>query len=93
MVSISTLLNPLGYLRLGRKADSQDTEKKSVGDMEYVKPSSSPFVAFPSRRSVVHSTNGIVSCTQPLAAQAGLKVLRDGGNAAVSLPSTWDGSA
>ncbi|KAF8244497.1 gamma-glutamyltranspeptidase [Wilcoxina mikolae CBS 423.85] len=41
-----------------------------------------PFVPFPSRRSVVHSTNGIVSCTQPLAAQAGLRILREGGNAA-----------
>ena len=40
------------------------------------------FAAFPSRRSVVHSTNGIVSCTQPLAAQCGLDVLRKGGNCA-----------
>ena len=40
------------------------------------------FVSFPSRRSVVHSTNGIIACTQPLAAQAGQRVLRAGGNAA-----------
>ncbi|KAF2468592.1 gamma-glutamyltranspeptidase [Lindgomyces ingoldianus] len=40
------------------------------------------FIHFPSRRSVVHSTKGIVSCTQPLAATAGLDVLRKGGNAA-----------
>ncbi|PGH17276.1 gamma-glutamyltransferase [Helicocarpus griseus UAMH5409] len=40
------------------------------------------FSAFPSRRSVVHSTKGIVTCTQPLAAAAGQKILRDGGNAA-----------
>ncbi|KAK2788761.1 hypothetical protein FQN52_006517 [Onygenales sp. PD_12] len=40
------------------------------------------FSAFPSRRSVVHSTKGIVSCTQPLAAAAGQRILRDGGNAA-----------
>ncbi|KAL8698296.1 MAG: hypothetical protein Q9201_006651 [Fulgogasparrea decipioides] len=46
-------------------------------------PSSDPeFISFPSRRSVVHSLNGIVSCTQPLAAQAGQRILRDGGNAA-----------
>ncbi len=46
-------------------------------------PSSDPeFISFPSRRSVVHSTNGIIACTQPLAAQAGQRVLRDGGNAA-----------
>lgn len=41
------------------------------------------FVRFPSRRSVVHSTKGIVSTTSPLATEAGLQVLRDGGNAAV----------
>lgn len=46
-------------------------------------PSSDPeFVSFPSRRSVVHSTEGIVACTQPLAARAGQRILRDGGNAA-----------
>ena len=46
-------------------------------------PSSDPeFVSFPSRRSVVHSANGIITCTQPLAAQAGQRILRAGGNAA-----------
>ena len=46
-------------------------------------PSSDPkFITFPSRRSVVHSLHGIVTCTQPLAAQAGQKILREGGNAA-----------
>ena len=46
-------------------------------------PSSDPdFITFPSRRSVVHSANGIVACTQPLAAQAGQRILRQGGNAA-----------
>ncbi|KAF2812068.1 acylase ACY 1 [Mytilinidion resinicola] len=49
----------------------------------YIYPSSDPqFVTFPSRRSVVHSTKGIVSSTQPLATQAGLEILRKGGNAA-----------
>lgn len=42
------------------------------------------FINFPSRRSVVHSTKGIVSTTSPLATEAGLQILRDGGNAAVS---------
>jgi hypothetical protein len=42
------------------------------------------FQSFPSRRSVVHSTQGIVACTQPLAARCGLKILDAGGNAAVS---------
>ena len=46
-------------------------------------PSSDPeFISFASRRSVVHSTYGIVACTQPLAAQAGQSILRAGGNAA-----------
>jgi len=45
------------------------------------------FIDFPSRRSVVHSTEGIVACTQPLAARCGLKVLAAGGNAAVSFGS------
>lgn len=42
----------------------------------------SEFMAFPSRRSVVHSANGMVACTQPLAAEAGQRILRAGGNAA-----------
>lgn len=46
-------------------------------------PSTDPeFITFASRRSVVHSTNGIVACSQPLAAQAGQRILREGGNAA-----------
>ena len=46
-------------------------------------PASDPeFISFPSRRSVIHSANGIVACTQPLAAEAGQRVLRAGGNAA-----------
>ncbi|KFY37288.1 hypothetical protein V494_04817 [Pseudogymnoascus sp. VKM F-4513 (FW-928)] len=50
---------------------------------EAIPPSSNPaFAQFPSRRSVVHSTDGIVACTQPLAARCGLRVLQQGGNAA-----------
>ncbi|ORY68945.1 nucleophile aminohydrolase [Pseudomassariella vexata] len=45
-------------------------------------PNAKAFVKFPSRRSVVHNTKGIVSCTQPLAAKCGLKVLQAGGNCA-----------
>ncbi|KAK4193112.1 putative gamma-glutamyltransferase YwrD [Podospora australis] len=40
------------------------------------------FMKWPSRRSVVHSTKGIVACTQPLAAKCGIDVLNAGGNAA-----------
>ncbi|KIW07467.1 gamma-glutamyltransferase [Verruconis gallopava] len=48
-----------------------------VGKVEDLK-----FQYFPSRRSVVYSTNGIVTCTEPLAAEAGVRVLKQGGNAA-----------
>jgi gamma-glutamyltranspeptidase / glutathione hydrolase len=47
-------------------------------------PNSKDFQKFPSRRSVVHSTKGIVACVQPLAAKCGVQILEAGGNAAVS---------
>jgi gamma-glutamyltranspeptidase/glutathione hydrolase len=37
--------------------------------------------AFGSRRSTVYGANGVVATSQPLAAEAGLQLLRDGGNA------------
>jgi gamma-glutamyltranspeptidase / glutathione hydrolase len=40
------------------------------------------FLEFPSRRSCVHSTKGIVSSVQSLANDAGIRILRQGGNAA-----------
>ncbi|CAG8983727.1 hypothetical protein HYALB_00006296 [Hymenoscyphus albidus] len=47
-----------------------------------VYPETDPeFQSFPSR-SVVHSTEGMIACTQPLAAKCGLRVLDAGGNAA-----------
>jgi gamma-glutamyltranspeptidase / glutathione hydrolase len=39
------------------------------------------FIPFLSRRSVVHSTKGMVSSTQPLANEAGYRILAKGGNA------------
>ncbi|KAJ8066997.1 hypothetical protein OCU04_004376 [Sclerotinia nivalis] len=52
-------------------------------NLNSVFPAADPeFVTFPSRRSVVHSTEGMIACTQPLAASCGLKVLNAGGNAA-----------
>lgn len=39
------------------------------------------FQRFPSRRSVVYGTKGIVASSQPLATEAGLEILRKGGNA------------
>ncbi|PHH75938.1 hypothetical protein CDD80_1934 [Ophiocordyceps camponoti-rufipedis] len=50
----------------------------------YPSDASRELYRFASRRSVVHSTGGIVACSQPLAAKCGLEVLRAGGNAAVS---------
>jgi len=37
---------------------------------------------FPTKRSPVICRNGCVSCSQPLAAEVGLRILRSGGNAA-----------
>ncbi len=51
-------------------------------------PASAVFQKWPSRRSVVHSTKGIVACTQPLAAKCGIDILNAGGNAAVRKPPT-----
>jgi len=46
-------------------------------------PAKNPeFASFASRRSLVHSTNGIVACTQPLAASCGIQILQQGGNCA-----------
>ncbi|KAG5639221.1 hypothetical protein H0H81_005295 [Sphagnurus paluster] len=46
------------------------------------------FQAFSSRRSVVYGTKGVVSSSQPLATEAGLEVLRQGGNAADAAVAT-----
>ncbi|KAH6840866.1 nucleophile aminohydrolase [Chaetomium sp. MPI-CAGE-AT-0009] len=45
-------------------------------------PACGEFLKWPSRRSVVHSTRGMVACSQPLAAKCGIDILNAGGNAA-----------
>jgi gamma-glutamyltranspeptidase / glutathione hydrolase len=39
------------------------------------------FYPYPSKRNVVYAKNGMVATSQPLAAQAGLDILKQGGNA------------
>jgi gamma-glutamyltranspeptidase / glutathione hydrolase len=51
-------------------------------------PESDVFMKFASRRSVVHSTKGMVACSQPLAAKCGIEILEKGGNAAVGCRSS-----
>ncbi|KAM5530697.1 hypothetical protein V8D89_015621 [Ganoderma adspersum] len=46
------------------------------------------FQPFPSRRSVVYGAKGIVAASQPLAVEAGLEILRKGGNAADAAVAT-----
>lgn len=39
------------------------------------------YYPYPSKRTVIHAQNGMVAASQPLAAQAGLDILKQGGNA------------
>lgn len=49
------------------------------------------FQRFANRRSQVYGTKGMVAASQPLAVEAGLEILRKGGNAGESswLLRTW----
>jgi gamma-glutamyltranspeptidase/glutathione hydrolase len=53
-----------------------------------------PDFSFRSRRSPVLARHGMVACTQPLAAEIGLSVLKEGGNAvdaAVAVAAAMNG--
>lgn len=49
--------------------------------------------SFPSRRSNIIAANGLVATSQPLAAQAGLDILKAGGNAWTQPSQPWLPSA
>lgn len=61
-------MSSLGDLTNPRNGDAQDGPTQL-------------FARFPSRRSVVYSKKGVIASPQPLAAQAGLEILKAGGNA------------
>jgi len=80
----------MSYLETGEAPEPDwhdedpDVPQKMSANVDVYHGEAKPdFMRFASRRSVVHSTKGIVSCTQPLACRAGIKVLQQGGNAAV----------
>lgn len=69
-----------GFEEVKSRAPTSDSKRP---DIENIYASSDPrFVHFASRRSVVHSASAMVSSTQPLANEAGYKILSQGGNAA-----------
>ena len=61
----------------------------ATADSEY--PDVDSITPYGSRRSVVHSTKGIVSASQPLAARCGQIILEKGGNAADAAVATAAG--
>lgn len=62
--------------------------QQAMGDGSSRTPLSPPHYNYNSRRSVVYGTKGVVAASQPLAVEAGLEILRKGGNAGELIPYT-----
>lgn len=58
-------------------------QQKQMSQIDWTKIDQPELVLqrFPSRRSQVYGTKGVVAASQPLAVEAGLEILRKGGNA------------
>lgn len=80
---IHTSFTMPSYSRVFSRYISCSRRNKMPLNVSSVYSNQGEFQTFPSRRSVVHSTEGMIACSQPLAARCGLKVLDAGGNAAV----------
>ena len=72
-------------LVLGSREEAFANMSKNMANVQNSLSDGESGISLPSRRSVVHSSNGMIACTQPLAAEAGHRILRQGGNAAVRL--------
>lgn len=72
------LTDPDREIKLPCIHDQYKMEKRADRSMTSVDVDDLPFL---SRRSVVHGRHGMVACSQPLACQAGLDMLKAGGNA------------
>jgi hypothetical protein len=83
--SRSLAITPI-HLKFSTQADYNMPLKQLPAEAIYP-IADAPYIQFASRRSVVHSTGGMVASTQPLASEAGQRILKMGGNAAVSLQS------
>lgn len=84
LVCTTTSLHvPFQGLMSARKWPRALLKRKYSSNIWTLKYTTDPFGGFPSRRSTVYSTQGVLSSTSPLASQVGIQMLHQGGNAAV----------